>query len=112
MPGPQASLDTIMMRPMTRSLCIVKNDFDGFAVMPFFSKSAKTRACAAACQPRAGPGPPPAPPGRGLRLLYSKLINTVASIDTQCIDSNLESGRYISRVITLEGFNLYYRTGR
>ena len=23
---------------------------------------------------------------------------TVASIDTQCIDSNLESGRYISRV--------------
>ena len=26
------------------------------------------------------------------------MVYTVASIDTQCIDSNLESGRYISRV--------------
>ena len=32
------------------------------------------------------------------RVFYSKLVYTVASIDTQCIDSNLESGRYISRV--------------
>ena len=31
-------------------------------------------------------------------MSYSKLVYTVASIDTQCIDSNLESGRYISRV--------------
>ena len=31
-------------------------------------------------------------------MFYSKLVYTVASIDTQCIDSNLESGRYISRV--------------
>ena len=29
-------------------------------------------------------------------LVYAAV--TVASIDTQCIDSNLESGRYISRV--------------
>ena len=33
-----------------------------------------------------------------MRVFYSKLVYTVASIDTQCIDSNLESGRYISRV--------------
>ena len=37
------------------------------------------------------------------RVFYSKLIyppgRAVASIDTQCIDSNLESGRYISRVL-------------
>ena len=32
------------------------------------------------------------------RVFYSKLVYTVASIDTRCIDSNLESGRYISRV--------------
>ena len=31
-------------------------------------------------------------------MFYGKLVYTVASIDTQCIDSNLESGRYISRV--------------
>ena len=31
-------------------------------------------------------------------MSYSKLVYTVASIDTQCIDSNLESGRYVSRV--------------
>ena len=61
------SLDT--MRPMTRSLCIAKNDFDGFAV-------------------RHGPG----------RVFYYILVYTVASLDTQCIDSNLESGRYITRV--------------
>ena len=32
-------------------------------------------------------------------MFYSTLVYTVASIDTQCIDSNLESGpgRYISR---------------
>ena len=31
-------------------------------------------------------------------MFYSKLVYTVSSIDTHCIDSNLESGRYISRV--------------
>ena len=44
------SLDT--MRPMTRSLCIAKNDFDGFAVIPFFSKSANTRATSPKCVKR------------------------------------------------------------
>ena len=32
------------------------------------------------------------------RVFYYIFVYTVASIDTQCIDSNLESGRYISRV--------------
>ena len=36
--------------------------------------------------------------GATTRAFYYKLVYTVASIDTQCIDSNLESGRYISRV--------------
>ena len=31
-------------------------------------------------------------------VFYYILVYTVASIDTQCIDSNLESGRYITRV--------------
>ena len=37
---------------------------------------------------------------------FSGMDYTVASIDTQCIDSNLESGRYISRVGGLVGFSL------
>ena len=40
--------------------------------------------------------------GATTRAFYYKLVYTVASIDTQCIDSNLESGRYIG----LEGFSL------
>ena len=32
------------------------------------------------------------------RVFYYQLVCTVASLDTQYIDSNLESGRYISRV--------------
>ena len=38
------------------------------------------------------------PTASSTRVFYCKLVYTVASIDTQCIDSNLESGRYISRV--------------
>ena len=40
-------------------------------------------------------------------MFYYKLVYTVASVDTQRIDSNLESGRYISRVGGLVGFSLY-----
>ena len=38
--------------------------------------------------------------------VYGKLIYTVASIDTQCIDSNLESGRWYIIVLLsrLRGF--------
>ena len=32
-------------------------------------------------------------------MFYYKLVYTVASVDTQCIYSNLESERYISRVL-------------
>ena len=37
---------------------------------------------------------------------FYKLVYKVASLDTQleCIDSNLESGRYISRVRSARGF--------
>ncbi len=50
--------------------------------------------------------PRPAP-----RMFYYKLVYTVAPIDTQRIDSNLESGRYISRVGRARGFlSLYLRT--
>ena len=38
------------------------------------------------------------------RVFYYQLVCTVASLDTQCIDSNLESGRYISRVGRARGF--------
>ena len=31
-------------------------------------------------------------------MFYSKLLLQRSAIDTRCIDSNLESGRYISRV--------------
>ena len=56
----------------------------------------------------------PDPPGPGLRgvtvISYSKLVYTVASIDTQCTDSNLESGRYISRVGRASSFLSLYGT--
>ena len=42
------------------------------------------------------------------RVFSHILVYTVASIDTQCIDSNLESGRYIG----LEGFSLYSTYGK
>ena len=35
---------------------------------------------------------------RSLECFIANCCYTVASIDTRCIDSNLESGRYISRV--------------
>ena len=34
------------------------------------------------------------------------MVYTVASLDTQCIDSNLESVRYVSRVGRAIGFSL------
>ena len=34
------------------------------------------------------------------------MVCTVASLDTQCIDSNLESVRYVSRVGRARGFSL------
>ena len=39
---------------------------------------------------------------------FYKLVYKVASLDTQCIDSNLESGRYISRVRSARGFLSLY----
>ena len=43
-------------------------------------------------------------------MFYSKLVYTVASIDTRCIDSNLESERYISRVGRASKFLSLYGT--
>ena len=46
-------------------------------------------------------------------MFYYILVYTVASIDTRCIDSKLESGRYISRVgraskfLSLRGYRRY-----
>ena len=40
------------------------------------------------------------------RVFYYILVYTVASLDTQCIDSNLESVRYVSRVGRARGFSL------
>ena len=42
------------------------------------------------------------------RVFYYQLVCTVASLDTQCIDSNLESGRYISSVGRARGFLSLY----
>ena len=39
-------------------------------------------------------------------VFYYILVYTVASLDTQCIDSNLESVRYVSRVGRARGFSL------
>ena len=39
-------------------------------------------------------------------MFYYILVYTVASLDTQCIDSNLESVRYVSRVGRARGFSL------
>ena len=41
---------------------------------------------------------------------FSGMDYTVASIDTRCIDSNLESGRYISRVGRASSFLSLYGT--
>ena len=50
-----------------------------------------------------GRGPPPGVLSM-IMIITLKLVYTVASVDTRCIDSNLESGRYISRVGRARGF--------